>query len=411
MTKIEIIAIGNELLKGKTLDTNSHFLAQNLSSAGYNTCHISQCQDDSNELNSALNLALSRSDIVILTGGLGTTCDDITLQTTCEYFKSKLKLDPKLFNKIKNKVGHILSDDLIEKSSYVPVKGETFKNAIGMAPGYIFKKNTKRVFLLPGVPHEFKHLIKVELIPFLNKHYPITTRLYEKIIHITDVGESVVGKFIDSLNIPKITYGIYPRLKLVSIHLSCTANSLQEANKILNPALSKIKKAHPNKYFSAPFQSTEEAIHNFLIKKKLTLSIAESCTGGSLSYKFTKQADASKYFKGSTIAYSNFAKVKFLKVKESTIKKYGAVSIKCAEEMAKGASKVFETDLAFATTGIAGPSGGTKEKPVGTIFIAIAYQGEILVSKRMQYHSNREVNIEASINCILALFWENRDNI
>lgn len=410
---IEIITIGNELLEGQIQNTNVTYVCKKLYKAGYLPFFQCSILDQEKALIDQFNQSLSRSDVVICSGGLGPTQDDITLKVAASLFDSEFHIHKDLLKNLEKRYGKIADKKIILPFANVPKKAELMLDQLGMAPGFIFTQDQKKLILLPGVPYEFRHLVDHNLIPYLKKHFPIQIKEYKKVIHLCRVAESHITPFLDLLlkKDPKLRVGIYPHLGILSLHFKVSASSQIEANKSLNSCLAAVKKEFPQHWFDGKFQNIEEAIHDLLKKKKLSLSIAESCTGGALSALLTGLGGASEFLKGSIVSYDNEAKQKILKVKKETLQKKGAVSEECVIEMAKGVQKLFKTDLAFATSGIAGPTGGTAQKPVGYVWMAIAYKNKILIRQNMQLSGDRQTIIQRTVNYTLAELWINKDNL
>lgn len=410
--KIQIITIGNELLEGRIVNTNCSFLCQKLYEQGYLAKQQISILDDPKVMLKTFEDSLKNFDVTICSGGLGPTLDDRTLKVACTLFKTELVFDPNLEVKLKKLIKHVNVPNLSD-SCYVPKKAELFSNHVGMAPGYILKKGKKRLILLPGVPHEFQHLVIKELIPLLKKEYPPKLKEHKSVIHLCKVPESGIAPYLEELHKKhsKIDFGIYPHLGVLSIHVKCQAKTKKEALTHINPVIRLLRKKYPLQYFDEKYGFIEEALHHFFILHKISVSFAESCSGGSLTAQFTKIPDASKYLTGSLVAYQNEIKQELLGVSKETLKTKGAVSSECAAQMALGANKLFKTDFSIATTGIAGPSGGSAKKPVGTVYVAIAYKNKILFNKNLKLRGSRETIIRRTILYALAEFWMIRDNI
>lgn len=412
-TLIEIITIGNELLEGQILNTNVNYVCKKLYKAGYLPFFQCSVLDQEKALLHQFKQSLARSDVVICSGGLGPTQDDITLKVAASLFCSDFQINKQLLKNLEKRYGKLLDAKAILPFANVPKKAELMLDQLGMAPGFIFTKGKKKLILLPGVPYEFQHLVDDKLIPYLKKYFPFQTKEYKKVIHLCRVAESHITPFLDRLlkNDKKLKVGIYPHLGVLSLHFKVNSSSQNEANKTLNPCINAVKKEFPTKWFDGKFQNIEEAIHDLLKKKKLSLSVAESCTGGALSAILTRLSGASEFLKGSIVSYSNEAKQKILKVNNETLKIKGAVSQECVIEMAQGAQKLFKTDLAIATSGIAGPTGGTAQKPVGYVWMAIIYKNKILITQNMQLSGDRQTIIGRTVNYTLAELWINKDNL
>lgn len=411
--KIEIITIGNEILEGRILNTNAQYACKKLYESGYLVESECSVLDDHKTLQEKLENGLKHFDVVICSGGLGPTQDDITLGVAAKVFNSDFYLDKALLTKLKKRYKTILDLAIIEPCAKVPKKAEIFKDHLGMAPGYIFKKGKKRLILLPGVPHEFTHLMSKEVIPYLEKHYPHKTHEYKKVIHLCRIAESNIVPVLDELlkKYPKVNFGVYPDFGILAIHIKTHAKTQKEANSILTPCLKEFKIRFPKQWFDGSFQNISEAIQHYMLENNFTLSLAESCTGGALSAVITANAGASQFFKGSIVSYNNEIKHQVLEVTASTLKQEGAVSQACISEMALGAQKLFNTDFAFATSGVAGPDGGTTQNPIGSVWIAIAYRNQIIFTQHLQLPGDRSIIIKRTVNYLLAEFWINKDNI
>lgn len=410
--RIQIITIGNELLEGQTVNTNATFICKELYKVGYLPQSQISILDDPKTMLTAFEASLKEFQVTICSGGLGPTLDDLTLGVACKLFDSKLELNQSLLKKLEKRLKH-LNIPNIERTCFAPKKADIFSNFVGMVPGYFFKKGRKLFVLLPGVPYEFQYLVVKELIPLLKKEFPIQEKEHKKVLHLCRIPESGIAPYLEELQKknPSVDFGIYPKLGILSVHVKCRAKTKVLANAKIDPLIKALKKKYPGRFFSGRFDAIEEALHDLFIRKKWTLSLAESCTGGALTEHFTKQADASKYLTGSIVAYQNEVKKNQLGVLESTLKKEGAVSEACAKEMALGANHLFKTDFSIATTGIAGPSGGTKEKPVGTVWLAIARKNKILFTEKIHVRGARSVVIQRTILYVLAEFWMMRDNL
>lgn len=405
--KINILTIGNELLEGRTVNTNASYICKRLYEAGYLATQQKSILDHKKSIQNEMEASLSKFDITICSGGLGPTQDDLTLPVAAQIFNSPFHYDEKVHQRLKKiyKKPHQLAQ--LKTLAHVPNKAEILKKHLGQAPGFIFKKGKKRLILLPGVPYELEHLLDHEIIPYLKKHYPVKLKEYKQKIHLCRVAETHIAPFLDQLlkKDPQISLGIYPNLGILSVHLKVNATSQKEANVLVTPYLKEIKKRYPNRFFESKSETLQEAIHHFFIKNKLTLALAESCTGGYLSSLLTLIPGASKYFLGSVVSYQNEVKKNLLKVKRTTLENEGAVSAKCVVEMARGAQKLFQSDISIAISGIAGPTGGSKAKPVGTVHIALCDRNKKVHTFAFQVSSNRKSIIQRSANYALAELW------
>lgn len=409
--RIHLITIGNELLEGQIVNTNSSFLCNALYQNGYLAERQTSILDDPKEIFKTFEESLQEFDVTLCSGGLGPTLDDCTLNVACKLFKTSLVYSEKLEEKIKKLITHVKIPNL-SKACYIPKKGKIFSKHIGMAPGYLFEKGKKKLILLPGVPYEFKHLVEKEVLPLLKKDYPLENQEYKKILHLCKVPESGIAPYIEELHQahPKLSFGLYPHFGILSIHIKCNARTKKEALTQIHPVFKELKKKYTARSFDGKYASIEEALHHFFIERGLKLSFAESCTGGSLVANFTQIPNASQYLQGSIVAYQNEIKTTALGVSPQVIEAHGSVSAECANEMALGANKLFNSDIAISTTGIAGPTGGTLKKPVGTVYVAIAHQNKIIFNAKLQLKGTRSIIIQRTLFNVLAEFWMMRDN-
>jgi len=400
--KIEVIAIGNEILSGFVINTNAAFLSEALLKEGWRVQRHTVLPDDEAILKSGLEISLNRSDIVICTGGLGPTCDDITRKIAADIFGSGFHFDEKVYEELNNRYGGALPS--LKDQATVPDKAIVLRNPVGTAPGLIFKNEKSTLILLPGVPPEMKTLWAEGVLPYLRKVLPAEKRFFNKRLNIFDKPESTVDPILRQLQVecPNVEFGIYPGQKLLGVHMSTQCTDAEEAHKILEKPYKLLFEMFGENAFDAASGKIEEAIHNFFISKKLTLSLAESCSGGTVSSKLTKIAGASQYFLGSLVVYSNELKSQLLNVPKSLIEAKGAVSEEVVEAMLSGLLAKINSDYGAAVTGIAGPSGGTPEKPVGTIWCAVGKKGVKPHIWKFRGFGSREMVIERSANILLS---------
>jgi len=410
MNNIEIVAIGNEILKGNINNTNATEISQALFLAGYPTSRHSVLPDDAVELKAALGESLKRSRIVISTGGLGPTCDDITRQIAAELFDSDFHLDEKLLQTLKQRYGNLPAS--LENQATVPTKAIILNNEYGTAPGLVFHNSENTLILMPGVPREMRALLHQKVIPFIQKHYP-NTRYVTRTLHFFGLSESSVDPHLRDLQkkLPDIDIGIYPTHGTVKVQFTLDATKNSAAQSQLDEACQSLAKAFASNHFEAASGKLEEAVHQRFIEKNWTLSLAESCTGGGIAARLTKLPGASKYFLGGIVSYSNALKEQLLNVPQSTLSTYGAVSQEAALEMVKGILDKTQSEFGIAITGIAGPDGGTPDKPVGTVWIAVARRGATPVVSKLIALGNRDMIIEFSINGALARLLQYTQNL
>lgn len=404
----EIITIGDEILIGQIVDTNSAYISQELHKIGVQVSQITSIQDTKKHILDTLSEANKRSDLVILTGGLGPTKDDITKHTLCEYFddnlaqnKAVLKTIVDLFEKHFNKQPNKLNI----QQSYVPSKATVLQNKRGTAPG-MWLENENTVFIsLPGVPYEMKGLFENEVLPRLQQKFnrPI---LVQKTILTTGWGESAIAEHIEEWEnqLPKdIKLAYLPSLGRVRLRLSSKGTDKNKLHAAIDAQIKQLKN-HIGKIIVGYEGETsiEEVVAKLLKKNNKTLSIAESCTGGNIARKITKHAGASHYFRGSVVTYATDTKIKILGVPQQLIDTKSVVSAAVAEAMANGVKKLYQTDYALATTGNAGPDKGDADAEVGTVYIAIATPNNTY-SEKFNFGKERKKVIEEASQMALQL--------
>jgi nicotinamide-nucleotide amidase len=405
----EIITIGDEILIGQIVDSNSAWMATELNKIGIKVKQITSVSDDVDHILESLKNAESRADIIIMTGGLGPTKDDITKKTLAKYFDAKemvlheptLAIVEQIFARYKVP----LLDVNIEQAM-VPVNCEVLLNEQGTAPGMLFRKENKIFISLPGVPYEMMNLMLSQVIPKIEKEYNLPP-VYHQVILTAGVGESFLAekiKDIEDLLPVHIKLAYLPKLGSVRLRLSTSEHAseiiITEVNGFINQILDRI----PDVWVAKEDIPIEKAILNLMETNDLTLSVAESCTGGAISQLITQHPGCSKVFAGGGIVYSYEMKSKLLGVKPDTLEKFGAVSEETIIEMVTGALQNFDTDYAVAVSGIAGPDGGTEDKPVGTVWIAVANKHKTVV-KKFNFGNKRTQNIERSAMAALNLLF------
>lgn len=389
---VEIVSVGTELLLGNIVNTNASYLAEQCANLGLNSYYQSVVGDNEERLESTLLFALSRADIVILSGGLGPTMDDITKEVSAKVMEMPLLDDEYTRERIKehfkNRWGKI--PDSNWKQALVPEGARVIDNKNGTAPGLVLEKNNKIIILLPGPPNEMIPMFEEKIAPFLSKLVPEV--IYSKVAKITGIGESRVVEIIDDLLSSQTNPTIAPYAKIAEVHLRITAKARnkEEVIKLIEPITSELKERFgENLYTFNEKETLEENIVNHLQKKKLTITTAESCSGGLLAGRIVNVSGASNVFKEGIITYSNEAKIKHLNVKEETLRNFGAVSEETAKEMAIGGALFASADVCIAITGIAGPDGGSNEKPVGLVYIGCYVKGDTVI-KKYNFKGNRK---------------------
>lgn len=382
----EIICVGTELLLGNTINTNAAFLGKELSQIGFFTYFHTVVGDNPNRLKQTLELAFTRADVVILTGGLGPTFDDLTKETVANFFGLEMELHQHSLERIHNffkKLNRTVTPNN-EKQAMMPKGAIVFDNHNGTAPALavIGKLNIaelneiqeeKIAILLPGPPRELEPIFNKQIKPFLSKRFANAQVLVSKMVNIFGMGESAVEEKLYDLMINSANPTIAPYAKMGEVELRVTAlgENEEQCNAMIAPVIEQIKETLGNVVYGVDCGSLQNVFVSLLKEKKLTLATAESCTGGLLGKRITDISGSSEVYLGGVVAYSNAAKVNILGVSGETLEKFGAVSEETACEMAKQTALLFNSDIGISTTGIAGPTGGTSEKPVGLVYVGI----------------------------------------
>ncbi len=410
----EIIAIGDEILIGQITDTNSSFIASRLNNQGIEVHNISAISDSRKSINEAVAKAMERSDITIITGGLGPTNDDITKKCLTEFFNTELVFDKNVFSHIKTlfKGRNIRVNKQNISQAMVPVNCNILTNTMGTAPGLWFSKDNKHVISLPGVPFEMKALIDLEVIPRLKNENKSSSIVVHKSVNVYDIPESELAEALEEWEraLPKnISLAYLPSSDKVKLRLSAKGESREVLEKDIDSLFITLKGILPFKIISPDTDTIEILVNKLLIEKGKTLSIAESCTGGKIAHLITSVPGSSLCFEGSIVSYSNTIKEKVLGICKKDIENYGAVSKNIVEQMANRVRSIMNTDYSIATSGIAGPQGGTEDKPIGTIWIAIASKYRV-VSEKNIFSKNRERNIERSSSKALEMLIKEINN-
>ncbi len=407
-TQASIITIGDELLIGQVIDTNSAWMAQQLNKAGIRVCRRVAVGDVWEEIWNALDEESHHADIILITGGLGPTADDITKPLLCKYFNGKMVLDAGALANVKNIFEKILKRPMIEsnlKQAEVPDNCKVILNKQGTAPGMWFEKphasapsaeRKKKIFVsLPGVPHEMKGMMEEEVIPALIKHFTFP-HIAHRTLLTAGVGESFLAELIHDFEtaLPAhIKLAYLPNYGMVRLRLSTVgfdAPAVEKEVQQLFETLQELVKAHLVTNEDEPLQ---EVVGKLLKAQNKTVSTAESCTGGHIASLLTAKAGASAYYSGSVVSYSYQAKEDLLQVDTNTLETLGAVSEEVVIQMAKGALKNIKTDYTIAVSGIMGPDGGTADKPVGTVWVAVG-NAHSLITQKFHFRFDRERNIE-----------------
>jgi len=401
----EIISVGTELLLGNIVNTNAVYLAQQCASLGLSVYYQSVVGDNAGRLRDAIRQAMERSDVIFLGGGLGPTEDDLTKETVAEVLGRPLYEDARSRRRIEEffeRIGRVATENNW-KQALAPEGAIILDNDNGSAPGLIVEENGKILILLPGPPNEMIPLFESRVYPYLREKDPQV--IVSKMLKVCSVGESRAEMQVKDLihKYTNPTIATYAKTGEVDIRVTAKAESEEAAQTLLEPAVEELKARFGRNVFTTEeSESLEDVVVGLLKKNNLTITTAESCTGGLIAGKLVNVSGASDVFKQGFITYANKAKRKLTGVKKTTLHKHGAVSEKTAREMAEGARKAAKADVAVSATGIAGPGGGTDEKPVGLVYIGCSVRGRITV-RECRFTGNRSKIREASVIAALVL--------
>jgi len=408
---VELISVGTEILLGNIVNTNATYLAEKCALLGCSLYHQTVVGDNEERMEEAIRQAIERADIVILTGGLGPTKDDLTKEVTAKVFGRKLYMDEHSKARIQDYFEKIKSKKVTEnnwKQALVPEGAIVIDNLNGTAPGLILedKERGKAAILIPGPPNEMKPMFEHDIAPYLNKKQP--EGIYSHMVKVCGIGESRAETMVADLMDAQTNPTLAPYAKTGEVHFRVTARACSEeaAEKLMEPMIEEMKKRFGDAVYTTEENVTlEESVIRLLEEKKMTVTTAESCTGGKLSGRLLNVAGASGVYNEGYITYANASKEKILGVKHETLETYGAVSEQTAAEMALGAAKAAGADAALSVTGIAGPGGGTAEKPVGLVYIGCAVNGEVTV-REYRFTGNREKNRDYAVARAITLLRE-----
>ncbi len=401
----EIICVGTEILLGNIVNTNAVYLAEKCAYLGLSNYYQVVVGDNEQRLLETINTAKSRADVIFLIGGLGPTEDDLTKETAAKAFNVELVMD----EEAKNNIVTILTNRGIDitnnnfKQALVPKGSIVLYNKNGTAPGIIMEEAGKVVIMLPGPPNEFVPMVDDQVVPYFLKK-GTNDVIYSRVVKLVGVGESKVAEEIsDLIAMTNPTVATYAKTGEVHIRVTASAANDDEAKALVKPVVKKLKAMYPDNVYSTNADETlERAVVELLSKNGLSITAAESCTGGLVCGKIVNVAGASEVFRGGYITYSNKQKRNVIGVKKSTLEKYGAVSEQVAAEMAKGVLEVSKADVAISTTGIAGPGGGTPEKPVGLVYIGCAVKNKVYVEK-FNFSGSRNKVRESTVVAALSM--------
>ena len=375
---VEIIVIGDELLIGQVTDTNSGWIARELNHIGWEVTEITTVRDRSREITDALNSSFGRVDVVLMTGGFGPTKDDITKQTLCDYFGGKLVFDESVFANVEAifRRRKLTMNDSTRNQAYVPNVCTVIQNPVGTAPVMWFERNGKVLVSMPGVPTEMKTVMKEVVISRLREYFQDHSSILHRTCLVKDFTESRLSETLSDFEaqLPAcIKLAYLPTPGVIRLRLTARGDEESYLQKIIDDEFFKLRTILGSHLFCGSDTTLAGALGSILTERGETLATAESCTGGNIAHEITRVAGSSVYFKGSVVAYSNEVKIRVLNVSLETLSGFGAVSRETVLQMVSGVQRLLSSDCAIATSGIAGPGGGSVEKPVGTVWIAVRY--------------------------------------
>lgn len=404
----EIITVGDELLIGQVVDTNSAWLGKQLNSIGVAVNRITSVRDDENEILDAVDTALSRAEIVLMTGGLGPTKDDITKTTLCKYFHTKLVFNQDVYdNVLRILAGRIPMNELNKSQAFVPESCRVIQNSVGSASISWFDHQGKVLVSMPGVPQEMKAAVTKDVLPELKKQFN-TDYIIHRTFFVKNYAEAILAEVLEDWenNLPlslKLAY--LPQPGAMRLRLSAQGADSESLISDLDTVEASLRNLLKGDVFAEDERLIEAQLGELLAQHHFMVATAESCTGGRMASRLTQIAGSSAYFEGAIVSYSNEVKKKQLGVKASTLEQHGAVSKETAIEMVEGVCKALNVDCALATTGIAGPTGAVPGKPVGTVWIAVKCKDRV-VTRLLNYNHGREMNIERACNHAFLMLME-----
>lgn len=388
------MTIGDEILSGNTVDTNSNFIAAELKNIGIQVAQIFTISDEIDTIKNTLKAAFEMGDLVITTGGLGPTRDDKTKKALAEYFNDGIVLDEVTFSHLKNYMERRDRLEILERNreqAFVPSKSVVFQNHFGTAPCMMMEQDGKLCFSLPGVPYEVKPLIKDQIIPYLKEKFNLYY-LHTRIVSVVGIPESILADIIEDweLALPEnLSLSYLPVGTRVKLRLTASGDNESALKEQVEDEIQKLLPLVGDHVIAVTEDKIEKILAEILTERKLTISTAESCTGGELAKMITSASGSSKYFLGGIIPYATEKKIEILKVSKETVDEFTVVSEQVASEMAKGCQKLFDTDISLSTTGVAGPGKGEDGNEVGTVFYTIRMNDKEVTSKLYMPHLER----------------------
>lgn len=394
-----LLSIGDELLIGQTLNTNVAWISRKLNEIGVDVKHHITLSDDRDDIVRCLDQALAETQVVLITGGLGPTSDDITKDVLNDYFGGQLVFNEAAFQNIENifRLRKRLINDDTRRVAYVPDNCHVIQNSLGTAPGMLFRLGDQVIVSMPGVPYEMQAMMDKGVVPYLREHFQLPVILHVNIL-TAGAGETTLAERLRDFERdkdPRIKLAYLPNVGKVRLRLTLKGNNEMELRPLIENAKETVVQAVSDFIFGYDDDLLEKHIGDLLCERQLQLGLAESCSGGYIAHLITSVPGSSDYFKGSVVSYSNEAKERILGVKPETLEQFGAVSDETVREMIRGALEVLHCDVAIAVSGVAGPSGGSPEKPVGTVFVGVGSHERIVV-KKLSFTNHRERNIQLS---------------
>lgn len=394
MKNAVLITIGDEILSGNTVDTNSNFIATELKNIGIKVIQILTISDEIETIKNALSTAFETGNLVITTGGLGPTRDDKTKKALAEYFNDEIALDEVTFNHLKGYMERRGRADILERNreqAFVPTKSIVFQNHYGTAPCMMMEQDGKLCYSLPGVPYEVKPLIKDQIIPYLQQRFSLHY-IHSRIVSVVGIPESILADKIEDweLALPEnITLSYLPVGTRVKLRLTASGENEEQLKQRTEEEIQKLLLLVEDHVIAVSEDKIENILAEMLTERNMTISTAESCTGGELAKMITSVSGSSKYFLGGVVAYATEKKIKILNVSKETVDEFTVVSEQVAQEMAKGCQELFETHISLSTTGVAGPGKGEDGKDVGTVYYTIRINDQEVTSKLYMPHLER----------------------
>ncbi|SFN23997.1 nicotinamide-nucleotide amidase [Chryseobacterium oleae] len=394
MEKAVLITIGDEILSGNTVDTNSNFIATELKNIGIQVTQIFTISDEIDIIKNTLKTAFELGDLIITTGGLGPTRDDKTKKALADYFNDEIALDEVTFNHLKNYMERRGRADILERNreqAFVPTKSVVFQNHFGTAPCMMMEQDGKLCFSLPGVPYEVKPLIRDQIVPYLKEKFNLYY-IHTRIVSVVGIPESILADTIEDweLALPEnLALSYLPVGTRVKLRLTASGDNETALKQQAEEEIQKLLPLVKDHVIAVTEDKIEKILAEILTERQLTISTAESCTGGELAKMITSISGSSKYFLGGIVPYATEKKIEILKVSKRTVDEFTVVSEQVASEMAEGCQKLFGTDISLSTTGVAGPGKGEDGKEIGTVFYTIRINDQEVTSKLYMPHLDR----------------------